>query len=127
MKSISSKAASIILVFISFLAFLALIWLIYFQRPVETSLMFVKHLPAFNAFMNGLSTLCIVLGVYWVKNQAIDKHKLAMLVAFGCSTFFLIGYVIYHFFHGDRPFLAHGWIRPIYFFVLISHIIPFFS
>jgi len=30
--------------------------------------------------------------------------------------------VTYHYFHGDTRFLGQGWIRPVYFFVLISHI-----
>jgi putative membrane protein len=33
-----------------------------------------------------------------------------------------VSYVIYHFFHGDTLFPGQGWIRPVYFFILISHI-----
>ena len=45
-----------------------------------------------------------------------------MLGATASSAFFLIGYVTYHYFHGDTKFTGLGWIRPVYFSILISHI-----
>jgi putative membrane protein len=30
--------------------------------------------------------------------------------------------LVHHFFHGDTRFGGHGWIRPAYFVILISHI-----
>ena len=45
-----------------------------------------------------------------------------MLSALGFSAAFLVSYLIYHTFHGDTRFLGEGWIRPIYFFILISHV-----
>jgi putative membrane protein len=38
------------------------------------------------------------------------------------ATLFLASYVTYHFFHGDTLFAGRGWIRPVYFVILISHI-----
>ena len=46
-----------------------------------------------------------------------------MLGALVCSTLFLISYVVYHNFHGDTKFTGQGLVRPIYFFILISHIV----
>lgn len=46
-----------------------------------------------------------------------------MLSAFGCSAAFLLSYVLYHFRVGSVPFTASGWIRPVYFAILISHIV----
>ena len=46
-----------------------------------------------------------------------------MLAACGCSTLFLISYLIYHFHVGSVPFKGQGWIRPVYFTILISHTI----
>src|ERR1700736_5080985 len=45
-----------------------------------------------------------------------------MLTATVFSALFLVSYVTYHFFHGDTKFQGHGWIRPAYFLILISHI-----
>lgn len=46
-----------------------------------------------------------------------------MLAAFGVSIVFLIFYLIYHYHVGDVRFQGTGWIRPVYFTMLISHII----
>ncbi len=46
-----------------------------------------------------------------------------MLSACIASTLFLISYLIYHYYVGSVPFKGEGWIRPIYFSVLISHVI----
>jgi len=46
-----------------------------------------------------------------------------MLAAFGVSVLFLICYVIYHYHAGSKPFTKQGWMRPVYFTILISHII----
>lgn len=46
-----------------------------------------------------------------------------MLAAFFCSTVFLISYLVYHFQVGSVGFKGQGWIRPVYFTILISHTI----
>ena len=46
-----------------------------------------------------------------------------MCTALGTSTLFLISYLTYHFFHGTTHFMGQGWIRPVYFTILISHTI----
>ena len=46
-----------------------------------------------------------------------------MTLAFACSCLFLTCYLIYHYNVGSVPFQGHGWIRPVYFTILITHII----
>jgi uncharacterized membrane protein YozB (DUF420 family) len=46
-----------------------------------------------------------------------------MLAAFGCSILFLISYLVYHFQVGSVGFKGQGWIRSVYFTILISHTI----
>ena len=46
-----------------------------------------------------------------------------MLVAFGCSILFLISYLTYHYQVGSVPFKGQGWIRPVYFTILLTHTI----
>jgi len=46
-----------------------------------------------------------------------------MLAAFGCSSLFLISYLVYHFQVGSVGFKGQGWIRPVYFTILITHTI----
>ena len=46
-----------------------------------------------------------------------------MLAAFACSSLFLISYLVYHFQVGSVGFKGQGWIRPVYFTILITHTI----
>jgi putative membrane protein len=98
-----------------------LIWLIYFKGR-ETAPDWVASLPAANAAFNSLSALCLVFGYINIRRRRIAVHQRFMLSAAGFSALFLISYITYHYFHGDTKFPGQGWIRPVYFFVLISHI-----
>ena len=46
-----------------------------------------------------------------------------MVAALITSTAFLTSYLIYHYNVGSVPFTKHGWIRPVYFLILIPHVI----
>ncbi len=46
-----------------------------------------------------------------------------MISAFMVSTLFLISYLTYHAHAGSTRFLGQGIVRPIYFLILITHII----
>jgi putative membrane protein len=99
----------------------ALIWLIYFKgRGAEPA--WVASLPAVNAALNSLSALSLIAGYTRIRRRQISAHRACMLAATGFSALFLTSYVTYHFFHGDSRFPGQGWIRPVYFTVLISHI-----
>ena len=99
----------------------SLIWLIYFKGKVEAP-DWVSALPAVNATCNSLSALCLIMGFINIRRRNIAVHKRYMLTATGFSGLFLVSYIVYHFFHGDTLFPGHGWIRPVYFSILISHI-----
>lgn len=46
-----------------------------------------------------------------------------MLSAFTCSILFLVSYLIYHYQVGSVPFKGQGWIRLVYFTILLTHTI----
>jgi putative membrane protein len=98
-----------------------LIWLIYFKGRVAAP-DWVGVLPAANASFNSLSALCLILGYLNIRRGNRVTHMRFMLTATAFSALFLASYVTYHFFHGDTKFAGDGWIRPVYFFILISHI-----
>ena len=85
--------------------------------------MILTDLPAVNASLNGLSAVCLGLGFWSVKTGRIQLHRVCMLAAVALSTLFLVSYLYYHFHVGSVRFQRAGWIRPIYFTVLISHTI----
>src|SRR5438876_12061497 len=99
-----------------------LIWLIYFKPAAGESSGLVRALPAVNATLNGISAILLVLAYRAVRRRDYNRHMTLIFAALVSSTLFFISYVIYHHFHGDTKFLRHGPVRPVYFFVLISHI-----
>lgn len=82
-----------------------------------------QQLPALNATLNSISAMLLAFGFYFIKRREIARHKLCMGLAFATSTLFLVSYLIYHAQVGSVPFTKQGWIRPVYFTILISHII----
>ena len=80
-------------------------------------------LPAVNATLNATSGIFLLTGYVLIKQRRINAHRNAMLAAFTSSTLFLISYLVYHYHVGSHPFGGQGIIRPIYFTILISHVI----
>lgn len=119
----ATKRAVIGIIGLSCAASLFLIWLIYFKAPAEQSWAFISHLPAVNATLNGMSALCLVTGFTYIKKGYPSVHKRYMIAALCFSALFLVSYLTYHHFQGDTLFTGTGLIRPIYFFILITHIV----
>jgi uncharacterized membrane protein YozB (DUF420 family) len=74
-----------------------------------------------NAALNSLSAVFLITGYTFIKSKRIGAHRACMLSAFVCSTLFLISYLTYHFQVGSVPFKGQGWLRPVYFAILLSH------
>lgn len=82
-----------------------------------------SQLPALNAALNSASAFLLVAGYLFIRKKKIAAHRLCMLSALGSSTVFLISYLTYHYQVGSVPFQGEGWLRVVYFTVLISHTI----
>src|SRR5271167_3811127 len=76
---------------------------------------------ALNASLNGTSAILLACGYAAIRSGKIKAHKAFMIAAFSVSTVFLISYLIYHYRVGHVVFQGQGWIRPVYFALLISH------
>ncbi len=83
----------------------------------------ISDLPTVNATLNTISAILLTIGYVLIRQRRVEAHKRCMLAAFAVSVLFLISYVIYHANAGSTPFTRQGWIRPVYFTILISHII----
>jgi len=77
---------------------------------------------ALNASLNALSAVLLSVGFVMIRRRRIRAHRACMLSAFFVSTAFLISYVTYHIRVGNVLFQGQGWIRPVYFTLLISHV-----
>lgn len=85
--------------------------------------MSLAHLPALNAALNAASALLLLAGYCSIRAGRTVAHAGLMLSACATSALFLASYLIYHVQVGSVRFPGTGWIRPVYFTVLISHTI----
>jgi protein SCO1/2 len=87
-------------------------------------LVWQNRLPAVNATLNGLSAVVLAAGFLAIRRRRVTLHKACMLAALGISGLFLLSYLYYHIVvrKGEpTAFTGTGWIRPVYFTVLLSH------
>ena len=83
----------------------------------------ISSLPLVHAILNGATFCCLIIALVAIKNGRVLVHRTFMLTALTLSSLFLISYVVYHTTYPSAKFLGEGSIRPIYFSILISHII----
>lgn len=117
-----SRPVQIILA-VSALVVAFIFWWIFFKTTATPTASWIDALPAANAVFNTLCALCLVAGFRAIRRKDPETHKRFMLTAVGFSALFFISYLTYHHYHGDTPFPGQGWVRPLYFFILISHIL----
>ena len=84
--------------------------------------MSVTDLPALNACLNATSALLLLSGYRQIRRKNTNAHQLCMIFATVVSAAFLVSYLVYHYQVGSVSFKGQGWIRPIYFFILLTHI-----
>ena len=85
--------------------------------------MTVHDLPAVNASLNATATVLLLTGYSLIRQGKREQHRKVMVAAFGVSIVFLICYVTYHAQLGSVKFKGQGWVRPVYFAILISHVV----
>lgn len=108
---------------VSALALGFLFWLLYFRAGSAEAPGWTASLPAVNACLNFTSAVLLSTGVWAIKSRRPELHKKLMLGALTVAATFLVSYIVYHHFHGDTRFGGEGVVRPIYFFILITHIV----
>ena len=83
----------------------------------------LHDLPTLNATLNGTSAVLLITGFLFIRRKKITAHKTCMILALTLSIIFLTSYIIYHSKVGMTRFTGEGWIRPVYFAILIPHTI----
>jgi putative membrane protein len=82
----------------------------------------VHDLPAVNASLNALSGILLTIGYVLIRKRRIAQHRAVMIAAFITSSIFLACYLVYHAQVGSVHFERQGFVRPLYFSILITHI-----
>ncbi len=80
-------------------------------------------LAPLNAILNTTAAVLLLAGLYFVRHRRTRAHRACMLAAVAVSAAFLISYSVYHYHVGDVRFAGQGWVRPVYFAILIPHVI----
>jgi putative membrane protein len=91
---------------------------IHFDTEIDFS-----FLPAVYSTMNAVVAIILLIALYFVKNKNIEAHKKSMIAAMIFSFVFLALYVLYHTTTPETKYCGEGFIRKIYFFLLISHVV----
>ena len=76
---------------------------------------------ALNASLNGASAVLLAGGYAAIRSGKIAVHKAFMIAAFCVSSVFLASYLVYHYRVGHVAFQGQGWVRPVYFVLLLTH------
>ncbi len=78
--------------------------------------------PLLNACLNGLAAVLLLWGFVLIKQRKLEAHGKVMNAAFWTSAAFLASYLYYHFNYSSQKYSGTGWLRTVYFVILISHI-----
>jgi uncharacterized membrane protein YozB (DUF420 family) len=84
--------------------------------------MTVHDLPVVNATLNALSGILLLIAYALIRARRIEQHRKVMIAAFATSSLFLVCYIVYHAQVGSVRFMRQGFVRPLYFTILITHV-----
>jgi putative membrane protein len=82
----------------------------------------VQDLPAVNATLNAISAVLLFTGYLLIRRRRVTLHRRCMIAACVTSSLFLVCYVTYHAQVGSVRFTRPGFVRPLYFTILITHV-----
>lgn len=120
--AMAESPAKRIIWIVSSVVFLAVVVLNRVQVPAPEG--FDIHLFAkVNAVINSLVSVLLLAGLFTARSGNWQAHRTVMVSAMALSALFLVSYILHHLFAGDTPFGGEGAIRPVYYAILITHIL----
>ena len=81
-----------------------------------------KSLSHAIGIINSATTVLLIAGLILIKQNKIIYHRIVMTTAFVLGGLFLVCYITYHISNPANKFNGEGFIRYVYFFILITHI-----
>jgi len=118
----NDKRANILIFSVSAVVFLAVVILHELKLKIDVN--FDPHIFAkLNAFINGIVSILLILGLFFVKFKKYILHKRVMNLSIILSVLFLLSYIAHHLLAESTEFKGEGSIKTFYYTVLITHII----
>lgn len=119
----SDKAALRFIFGLTFIVLLVIVLLkMNFQQADEIPAG-LQFLPLMNAIINGTCSVLLVTSFIMIKRKNVKVHKALNITAFVLSVIFLLSYVVFHFYVPDTTFPKDNPSRPVYLFILLTHIL----
>lgn len=132
----SNKNALVTIIVVSIVIPVAVAILLFSPFKISSDASWIRNLPTFNAFINGLTAIFLLMARYFIIQNKRQWHKWFMELSFLLGAMFLVSYIIYHasvpsVSYGDingngtleaNELLGIGKIRYVYYTLLLSHI-----
>tara|TARA_R110000868_G_scaffold45595_4_gene151179 strand:- start:594 stop:1124 length:531 start_codon:yes stop_codon:yes gene_type:complete len=83
----------------------------------------LSFLPPIYAGINGLTAILLIIAVVAIKKGNKKLHQTLMTICIALSLAFLIMYIGYHMTSESTVFGGQGFIKYVYYFILITHIV----
>ena len=112
------------------------IWVLSIAIPIVVAILFTVNLqklgydvkpltflPPIYAAINGITAVLLFWAVAAIKKGNKPLHERLIKLCIACSLAFLAMYVAYHMTSIETKYGGEGILRPIYFFILITHIL----
>ncbi|MCM3628461.1 DUF420 domain-containing protein [Paenibacillus glycanilyticus] len=78
--------------------------------------------PRINGVLNSFTFIFLLVALFAILRKNVKLHKGFIIAAFSSTLLFLVSYLTFHYMSTETAkFGGEGIIRPIYFFILISH------
>jgi len=120
---LKGRYSILFIIIVSVLIPLVIAWLLFNPYSQQANRSWAYFLPHLNAILNGATSITLLVGLVLIKNKQISLHKTSMIVSFVLGVFFLVSYVTYHSLVPSTSFGGIGWIRSMYYFFLLTHIL----
>ncbi|PIB27476.1 hypothetical protein BFP77_12535 [Maribacter sp. 4U21] len=100
--------------------------------PVVVALLFtvkipnvepLSFLPPIYATINGLTAVFLLVAVWAIKQGREKLHQNIMTLNIALSLLFLIMYIAYHMTSDSTLYGGDGYLKYVYYFILVTHII----
>jgi putative membrane protein len=83
----------------------------------------LSNLPKLNAFVNSLNFVALIGALLAIKKKNLQLHKRFIYTAIGLTSVFLVSYLTYHLGSESTRYGGEGFLKGVYYFILITHII----